>query len=237
MNHYHKMPNIRYTLAIGVISMVKSVKGLPPVGQDSQEEMTVVLLRIKGQGDTLRKGFDALNHAFAALGQGSLGGSTKRLSTGLNKTADIHEEDRDAEVERPGEAEVADDGTIEATTAPPNGKPRPVAKPKYIDEFDLSVSDKPWKDFAGEHAPKTDNERYLLAALWVTENAGTPEFSINHVFTLFRAARWNEQVDFSQPIRYMKRKNSYFEHPSPKTWKLTQIGQDAAREIAKVGPQ
>jgi hypothetical protein len=49
--------------------MAKSVRGaVPPIGQEAQEEMTVMVLRLKGGGDTLRKGFDALNHALAALG-------------------------------------------------------------------------------------------------------------------------------------------------------------------------
>ena len=48
--------------------MAKSVRGsVPPSGQDAQEEMTVFVLRMKGGGDTMRKGFDALNHAVAAL--------------------------------------------------------------------------------------------------------------------------------------------------------------------------
>jgi len=214
--------------------MAKGARGsVPPVGQDSQEEMTVVVLRIRGQGDTLKKGFDALNHAFAALGQGQPVVGTRRLSAGLSKAAESREDDQGVEVEQLDEIEEDEETVIEAAPASGNGKPRSISKPKFMDTFDLSVSDKPWKDFVAEHAPKTDQEKYLLAALWVTENAKTLEFSIGHIFTLFRAAKWNEQADFSQPLRYMKSKNSYFEHPSSKTWKLTQIGLDAARSIAK----
>jgi hypothetical protein len=213
--------------------MTKGVRGsVPPVGPDAQEEMTVFVLRIKGSGDTLRKGFDALNHAVAALGTGQAAVTTvKRLSDAQGKV----ELPEDPELETVQADEEDDVVTIDAPAASGNGKPRSVSKPKFLDTFDLSVSDKPWKEFAAQYSPKSDNERYLLAALWVTENAGTPEFGTNHIFTLFRAVKWNEQVDFSQPIRYMKSKNSYFEHPSAKTWKLTQIGLDAARAVAKAG--
>lgn len=213
--------------------MAKGVRGsVPPVGPDAQEEMTVFVLRMKGGGDTMRKGFDALNHAVAALaGQQTVVTVTKRLpvSPGNAELPDDSQLDvEQADGEGAGEAV-----TIDASAAVGNGKPRPIAKPKFLDTFDLSVSYKPWKDFVAERTPKTDSEKYLLAALWVTENANTPEFSIAHIFTLFRAAKWSEQVDFSQPIRLMKSKSSYFLKPSRGKWKLTQPGLDAARAIPK----
>ena len=213
--------------------MSKNARGsVPQAGQDAQEEMTVFVLRMKGGGDTMRKGFDALNHAVAALaGQQTVVTVTKRLpaSPGNAELPD----DSHLEVEQADAEESEEVVTIDAPAASGNGKPRLIAKPKFLDTFDLSVSDKPWKDFAAEHVPKTDNEKYLLAALWVTENANTPEFSIAHIFTLFRAAKWSEQVDFSQPIRLMKNKSSYFLNPSRGKWKLTQPGLDAARAIPK----
>lgn len=74
------------------------------------------------------------------------------------------------------------------------------------------------------NAQKSENEKYLLAALWITEKANLPNFTVSHVFTCFRAMKWNEQVDFSQPLRQMKSKDR-------KTWKLTQPGLDAARAV------
>ncbi len=100
-----------------------------------------------------------------------------------------------------------------------------------MDDFDLNLSDAPWKQYAEERKPDSDNKCYLVAALWLTENASLPEFTARHVFTLFRAMKWNEQSDFVQPIRKMKQKNSYFTNPSAKTWKLTGPGRDAARAV------
>jgi hypothetical protein len=187
---------------------------------------------MKGSGDTMRKGFDALNHAVAALGTGQTATTViKRIPAAPGKS-DLPD-DPEVETEQQDVEEDEDAVTIEAPPTSGNGKPRTLTKPKFMDDFDLSVSDKPWKDFWIEYAPKSDNERYLLAALWVTEKANTPEFRIAHIFTLFRAAKWNEQVDFSQPIRLMKSKSSYFLNPSRGKWKLTQPGLDAARAIPK----
>src|ERR1035437_2032445 len=49
--------------------MSRTAKGpVSSIGQEPQEEMTVVILRLKGGGETLKKGFDALTTAFNSLG-------------------------------------------------------------------------------------------------------------------------------------------------------------------------
>jgi hypothetical protein len=214
--------------------MARSTRGaVPPVGQEQQEEMTVVVLRLKGGGDTLKKGFDALTAAFNSLGPAPqvvkhVNGGTPRQ---LNGAVVPNTEDEETE-------EVADEATvIEATPPTPASTPRTPAqrKPKFLTDFDLNSGDKSWRDFATSKNPKTENEKYLLAALWITEKANVTDFTVSHVFTCFRAMKWPEQVDFSQPMRQMKSKDSYFSHPSRKTWKLTQPGLDAARAVKDAG--
>jgi hypothetical protein len=89
----------------------------------------------------------------------------------------------------------------------------------------------PWKEFAATKNPKTDTECYLVAAQWITEQAKMENFIMNNIFSCFRAMKWNEQKDFSQPMRLMKSKKSYFDNPTRKTWKLTGIGLEAAQAI------
>lgn len=213
--------------------MAKTGRGaVPPIGQDGQEEMTVMVLRIKGGGDTLRKGFDALNNALAALGQAqtlSTAPPARRLSAAVPAQGVVEDAEMD---EGDSEEGSEDQATLDAgSSTGSNGKSRPRPKPKFLTTFDLNVSDKPWKEFAAGRSLKTEYEKYLLASLWITENAGKPEFTLGHVFTLFRAMKWNEQSDFSQPLRKMKSASSYFENPTSKTWKLTGLGLDAARAI------
>ena len=219
--------------------MAKTPKGVvqPPSRAEEQEEMTVIVLRIKGGGDTLQKGFDALSTAFASLGtpQATPPGNTRRVAGNTSARqlaapgvaddsyADDEDEDEDVDVDSSSVE------TAQADTAPGvKWKPR---KYKFMDDLDLSQGDKPWKEFASERGGKNDNDHYLLASLWLTESANLPEFGVGHVFTLFRAMQWSEQSDFSQPMRTMKSKKSYFSHPSKKTWKLTGPGLDAARAI------
>jgi hypothetical protein len=201
------------------------------VGQESLEEMTVVILRLKGGGDTLKKGFDALTSAFSTLGpppqiiRHANGALPKQLG---GPKLPPPEERIDEHADEPNDLEIGAVSTPTHTPARTAAQPR---KPKFLTDFNLDLGDVNWKDFATARAPKSDNEKYLLAALWITEKAKVPEFSVNHVFTCFRGMKWKEQVDFSQPIRYMKSKNSFFSHPSPKTWKLTQPGLHAARAV------
>lgn len=216
--------------------MAKSPRSaVPPASApESQEEMTVIVLRIKGGGDTLQKGFDALSTAFASLGQTSpaprnerrlASGGSKRLPTPV----DIEDSEDDDDTD---DIDLPDAPVIEALPGQASSAPkRQPRKYKFMDDLDLNQGDKPWKDFASEKGGKNDNEHYLTAALWLTEKANIPEFGIAHVFTCFRAMGWSEQSDFSQPMRLMKSKKSYFSHPSKKLWKLTGPGLDAAHSI------
>lgn len=225
--------------------MAKTTKGVvqPPMKTDEQEEMTVIVLRIKGGGDTLQKGFDALSTAFAALGnsQAPPPGNTRKLAGPANArqlSAPPSGDDPDIEEDEDDEEFEADAASVDVTQSEttPGAKWKP-RKYKFMDDLDLSQGDKPWKEFAAERGGKNDNEHYLLASLWLTECANLPEFGVAHVFTLFRAMQWSEQSDFSQPMRLMKSKKSYFSHPSKKTWKLTGPGLDAARAIHSGEPK
>jgi len=217
--------------------MAKSGRGAaPPIGQEAQEEMTVMVLRLKGGGDTLRKGFDALNHALAALGAPAPLPSQRHTAallpqivsphSGTNGTGAVEPTDPEEE-EHDGE-----EASLESTPAATATTPKPRKKPPFNTKLDLDGKDRPWKDFSEEKAPSTVGDCYLVASLWLTEQAGMTDFSLSDVFTLFRAAKWTENSDFSQPLRKMKSQESYFENPSPKTWKLTQIGLGAARAVA-----
>lgn len=201
---------------------------VPPSTPEQQEEMSVFIVRLKGGSGTLQKGFDAMKDAFAAMGQATGSGQPKRLAP----TAPPSNGSSSIENREPEDDENSESG--EVIDAPPTSRPPASKGPrkyKFLDAFDLTVSDTPWKVFASNKGTKSDNECYLVAAQWLTENAATPEFSAAHMFTLFRAAKWNEQADFTVPMRKMKSKSSYFDNPTPKTWKLTGIGLDAARAV------
>jgi hypothetical protein len=199
--------------------------------------MTVMVLRLKGGGETLRKGFDALNHALAAMGapqlppqrhQAALPPQIVSPRPGTNGAGAVAAIDPEEEEQDGEEAILEATAATTATAAKPRNK-----KPSFNSKLNLAGTNKSWKHFSDEKSPGTVNDCYLVAALWLTEQTGSTEFVVSDVFTLFRAATWDEQVDFSQPLRQMKNKKSYFEHPTAKTWKLTQPGMDAARAVTK----
>ena len=202
--------------------------------EEPQEEMTVVIFKLKGQSSTLQKGFDAINTAFASFGTVlPAAASVRRIASGTvtkdTGSAQVDEIDEASEVNSEDGGEIIDAPVKQTAVKPQKAAPR--TKPKFLPDFDLNLSDKPWKEFASERSPKTDNDKYLLASLWITENAAVPEFTIAHVFTCFRAMQWPEQSDFSQPMRLMKSKKSYFTSTETKKWKLTGPGTEAARAV------
>ena len=197
---------------------------------DNQEEMTVVIFKLKGGSGTLQKGFEAINTAFASFGAPALPPAPSRRLPNGNGTKSVtlpaDSEDSGQDEDYPEDAAPVIDAQPAKIT-----KQRHYTKLEFMDDFDLNQSDIPWKQFAVERQPDSDNKCYLVAALWLSENAALSEFSARHVFTLFRAMKWNEQSDFVQPMRKMKQKSSYFTNPSSKTWKLTGPGLDAARAV------
>jgi hypothetical protein len=214
--------------------MARKIGNPQVLPEESQEEMTVVIFKLKGQSSTLQKGFDAINTAFASFGVALPAvAPIRRIAVGTvtkdTGGAKLDEVDETSEVDPEADGEIIDASVNQTATKPQKAAPR--AKPKFLPDFDLNLSDKPWKEFASERAPKTDNDKYLLASLWITENAGVPEFTVAHVFTCFRAMQWPEQSDFSQPMRMMKSKKSYFTSTESKKWKLTGPGTEAARAI------
>lgn len=212
--------------------MARYTKNAVNAGDELQEEMTVVILRLKGGSDTLKKGFDALNAAFTSIGAAPQ--LLKRASTTYSKQLNGNTPpDQEDESDDPEDESDIVEATSPSTTSS-RGTPAPRPKPKFLSDFDLTVGDVSWKDFASTCAPKSDDEKYLVAALWITEKAGILEFSIPQIFTCFRAMKWNEPADFSQPIRRMKLRQSYFSKPNKKVWKLTQPGLDAAHAVKTV---
>lgn len=214
--------------------MAKKTSYSQVVPEEPQEEMTVVIFKLKGQSGTMQKGFEAINTAFASFGAPAPAVLPVRRIAPVTVSKEVSTSSSSDDIEEQGELFEDDGVTIDAPVKQAVSKPQKVAprsKPKFLPDFDLNLSDKPWKEFANERAPKTDNDKYLLASLWITENAGLPEFTIAHVFTCFRAMLWSEQADFSQPMRKMSSKKSYFTSTDAKKWKLTGPGIEAARAI------
>ena len=193
---------------------------------DEHEEMTVVILRFKGGGETLRKGFATVSDALAALGPGIPHRKLLRADESAENRSGVIS-DPDLEVD-PIET---DDGDAESGR---QGGAREYSTPEFLADFPLSPPGAtPWKDYATAKNPRNLNDKYLVASGWLTEHGGQESFTRGHVFTCFRAMGWDELKDFTQPMRGMKSKNSYFTTPKRGYWKLTSLGSDEIKNLPR----
>ena len=170
----------------------------PPAGGEAEEELMVVVLKLKGSGDTLKRGFETLNNAFQAMivppaaptsrkAIGQNGNGAKQIAGGAT-AAESQTEDEPEVLD----AEYVDQGDEPEATPAKQSAARPRSTYKFMSDFKLDVSDEHWQDFAARKNPKTENEKYLTAAEWITKNAGLETFGANHVFSCFRAMKWGE---------------------------------------------
>jgi hypothetical protein len=201
--------------------------------EPQQEEMTVVVLRFKGSGHSLSKGFDAVSQAIAALGPAPANHRlvVQRTPAQLPPGEDVI----DAETQDLAEEHEVEE-TAPETSAPLNGKPKKPVGPKqsFISEFNLAPAGTPsLKEYCAEKNPQTEADKFLVASAWIQTHGGVDPFTGSHLFTCFRAMEWKTQVDMIQPLRALKSKKSYYENPSHGKWKLTGVGIAAAEKVGK----
>jgi|SRR5579875_804730 len=193
--------------------MPRNSKDKTPRDSEEQEEMTVVVLRFRGGSQSLQKGFDTVSQALAALRQSPI--HHRRLSGIAGAPAEIREAPGAG---TPDEVQGSDEGSApvdveshEETRQRGSRGLRRYSTPTFVSDLDLTGGGVGWKDYAGQKSPQSANEKYLLAAAWLTKHAGRETFTVDHIFTCFRAMEWEEQRDFGQPLRLMKSKKSYLE--------------------------
>lgn len=198
-----------------------------------EEEMSVVVLKFRGSGETLRRGMDTVAQAIAALG-----GPVHVITRGGNGT-------RQPQIPAPPstlEGETVENGggveeqvaEIEAAAPAPKAPKKAAASPKYsfLADFDLAPAGKiSLRDFVAGKNPATENDRYLLVSLWLQTEGGTDPFTGNHLFTCLRALDWKYRLDVNAPVREMKSKKSWFDSPAYGKWRLTQPGITAANAV------
>ena len=205
---------------------------------EHQEEMTVVVFKFKGGAESMQKGFEAVNNAIATLAPSHASPqrtvvqpTPKQMPLPLSNGNVI-----DVEAEEPADETMEPEEEGAALGADGNGKPKKPLGPKhtFLPDFNLAPTGvSAWKDFAAERDPQSDNDKCLVASLWIQTHGGVDPFTGNHLFTCFRAMDWKTQVDMIQPLRGLKSKKSYYDNPSHGKWRLTTIGVEAAKAIAK----
>lgn len=197
--------------------------------RNEPEEMTVVILKFRGSGETLQKGFEAVNQAIGTLGGPT---ATRYLPQQLRPAREVPASRAD-ELNVVASNVTQDEGEgDESTVTPTEGNSRKQNRlPKFDSDLDLTGNGTPWKQYAAQKDASGTDAKYLTASAWLTKHAGLSIFKLPQVFTCFRAMQWETQKDFSQPMRKLKAKSSFFDNPKRNEWKLTGIGLEAAEAI------
>ena len=206
-------------------------KSTPISDSGHEEEMSVVVLKFRGSGETLRRGMDTVAQAIASIGGPS------RIVT---RTVDVRKPQThigaptdmiDTEAADDSETETVDREQDETEPTPPASKTP--AKPRKFN-FISEISDNattPLKDFVAQRSPSEINDRYLVVCLWLQTAAEFEVFTPDHVWTCFRMMEWKMLTDFTQPMRLLKSKKSYFDTPKKGEWKLNPHGLEVAQAI------
>jgi hypothetical protein len=200
--------------------------------QGQQEEMTVIVLKLRGDSQTLQRGFDVVSQALSSLG--SRHHSVTQRQPPPLPSADGEVIDNETQH---SSKEAGDEDAAQETSVPGNGKAkRSSSAPKYkfLDDFDLSPNGKPsLKDYCTEKDPQTEQDKFLVATAWIQIHGETNPFTGDHLFTCFRAMEWDTQGDLVQRLRNSKFKKSHYDNPGRGQWRLTNIGLEAAENIRK----
>jgi hypothetical protein len=78
--------------------------------------------------------------------------------------------------------------------------PARYTQPKFLKEMDLDSGEKPFRDYATEYHPETDNHRYLVIASWLKLYRSLDSITIHHVYTCYQKMNWTSQKDVGQPL-------------------------------------
>jgi hypothetical protein len=201
-------------------------KSAPASDPAQEEELVVTVVRFKGSGETARKGIDAVSQALAAAFGG---GTTVMRQVNGRKAAALPARQPDAidtDAVDPDLDDEVDDEPEPA--APAKGQ----AKPRKLPKFDNKLAVTPFKAFAAERNPQTVDEKYLVACLFLQDELKLESYGASQVFTCFRAMGWETYDDFTQPMRIMKSKKSYYADTDKRgAWKLNDHGVDVAGKI------
>lgn len=120
-------------------------------------------------------------------------------------------------------------GKPKATTlgAVPKAKKR-AAGPAIVKDLSLRPKGKTaWAEFAAEKAPRTHQEKQLLAVLWLTREAAMDNgITVDHVNTCYQGAKWPRPRDLTNALSVTAKKSGWLDTGDKSDIKLTVSGED-----------
>lgn len=193
---------------------------------EEPEELTVVVMRFKGSGDTMRKGFDTVSQALNALLPPPAFApprTTRKLSAGSTPPQDSGDVDQSVSEQDYEDAEVLDAEEAPTSAAPKRARDRkPPKVPNLVNTLDYQ-SPMSLADYVRDKKPKNATEKYLVVAGWFRHHRASEVVSVDEMFTCFSVMDWKDRPeDMGQLFRNLKSKQQWFDNgPEKGTWKLT----------------
>lgn len=121
-----------------------------------------------------------------------------------------------------------------AENSPPTpSKPRRPAKHKVVTDIDFK-SGVTLKDFAEKYPPNTDQDRFLVALMWLNEHRQDIEVTGDHLYTCFRTMEWPSGAkDFTQPLRTLKKDQFVDQGEKRGTYVINHVGEGRVKKLAE----
>jgi hypothetical protein len=203
----------------------------------SDGEMTVLLVRLKGNNATLQQGFQALQHSISTLASSSPKALPARSAAPVPaEKPNGHDKASDAEApdlfESETENEPAEDGADNSSIR--QSPKRSFRQPNLVADFDPDNFDPPLAKFL-ETAPVGDavQDKYLSLAYWLNKHAKVAEFSVDHIYTCYKSLQWPAPERWAKPLANLAHQD-FLEQGSSRGWyKITVPGEKKITNAVK----
>lgn len=114
-----------------------------------------------------------------------------------------------------------------STTEKVGAKSRRVAasQPKVVKELDLRPKGKTsFRDFVAAKNPMNNHDKHAVVIYYLSNEAGLPNVTSDHVFTAWREMNWRLPPDFNQSLRLTASKKRYLDTSNSEDLRLLSTG-------------
>jgi hypothetical protein len=198
-----------------------------------KSKMTVMVLQLEGNDETIQQGFKALETALQGLAPRSvtlLAPQKQNQTDTLTTNAETLEVNQEAQ----SPVEFDESNAIENTKSEKNKKRRAVRTPSIV-AMDIKTAPS-IEDFYKKHgSPDTDKGRALLILAWLKEHRNIQEATADHIFTVLKLVNWHIPPDVGQSIRKLKEDRLVESGEKPGSFKINHVGVERILKAGKVG--
>jgi hypothetical protein len=142
---------------------------------------------------------------------------------------DVETEENAVAVEPVSEAESDDNRTDKPKRI------RKLRKPIFLNSLKLSEAKVPLVDFMAQKNPATMMDKYAVVAVWLKEQFGIEEISIDHIFSAFKRLGQDSKLptDVEKPLQNLTYNRHWFEKgKAENTFAIVWLGEDS---VCKMG--